>query len=65
MQLPPSPARKGAALVAGLALLAASACGSGGTSPAPQDAAGPVELSVSLFGTFGYLETGLFAEYEK
>src|SRR5690242_2230997 len=65
MQPLPSPARTGAALVAGLALLAASACGSGGASPAPQDAAGPVELSVSLFGTFGYQETGLFAEYEK
>src|SRR6476661_7300000 len=64
MQLPPSPARIGAALVAGLALFAASACGSG-AAPAQQDAAGPVELSVSLFGTFGYQETGLFAEYEK
>ena len=57
------PARKLAALAAGLAL-AVSACGGSGGS-APQAAAGPVELTVSLFGTFGYQETGLFAEYEK
>ena len=57
------PARKLAALVAGVAL-AVSACGGSGGS-APQAAAGPVELTVSLFGTFGYQETGLFAEYEK
>ena len=57
------PTRKLAALVAGVAL-AVSACGGPGGS-APQAAAGPVELTVSLFGTFGYQETGLFAEYEK
>jgi cellobiose transport system substrate-binding protein len=57
------PARTLAALVAGVAL-AVSACGGSG-GPAPQAAAGPVELTVSLFGTFGYQETGLFAEYEK
>ena len=57
------PTRKLAAMVAGVAL-AVSACGGPGGS-APQAAAGPVELTVSLFGTFGYQETGLFAEYEK
>ena len=62
MHRPSPPARKLAALVAGVAL-AASACGGSG-GPAPQAAAGPVELTVSLFGTFGYDEAGLFAEYE-
>ena len=57
------PTRKLAAMVAGVAR-AVSACGGPGAS-APQAAAGPVELTVSLFGTFGYQETGLFAEYEK
>src|SRR3954469_16931957 len=60
------PARKLAALVAGVAL-AVSACGGSGGSggSGPQGAARPGELTVSLFGTFGYQETGLFAEYEK
>jgi len=62
MHTPAPPARKLAALVAGVAL-AVTACGSGG-APA-QQTEGAVQLSVSLFGTFGYQETGLFAEYEK
>jgi cellobiose transport system substrate-binding protein len=50
-----------AAIVASSALML-SACGS--SPAAPQAANGPVELSVSLFGTFGYDEVGLFKKYE-
>ncbi len=51
-----------AAVVSASLLLAA--CGS--SDSAEQVAAGqPVELSVSLFGTFGLQEAGLFDEYEK
>jgi cellobiose transport system substrate-binding protein len=50
-----------AAIVASSALML-SACGS--APAAPQAANGPVELSVSLFGTFGYDEVGLFKKYE-
>ncbi|MGI5128077.1 ABC transporter substrate-binding protein [Pseudonocardia sp. CA-107938] len=62
----PTPRRRRAVALAALATsaaLAVSACGgsSGGTSAA----SGPVEITVSLFGTFGYQENGLFAEYEK
>ena len=49
-----------AALLAGT--LALSACGS--PPPGQAAAAGPTELSVSLFGTFGYDEVGLFRQYE-
>jgi cellobiose transport system substrate-binding protein len=50
-----------AALLAGS--LALTACGS--SDPAPAAAPGtPTEISVSLFGTFGYDEVGLFKEYE-
>lgn len=62
----PSPRRRRALTLAALATsaaLAVTACGSGGGAPAA--AGGPVELTVSLFGTFGYQENGLFAEYEK
>ncbi len=46
-----------------VAAFALTACGSGGaTTDAP--ASGPVELKVSLFGTFGYDEVGLFKKYE-
>ncbi len=60
----PSPRRTAsavAAIVASSALML-SACGS--APAAPQAANGPVELSVSLFGTFGYDEVGLFKKYE-
>ncbi len=60
----PSPRRTAsavAAIVASSALML-SACGS--SPAAPQAANGPVELSVSLFGTFGYDEVGLFKKYE-
>lgn len=60
----PSPRRTAtafAALVASSAVML-SACGS--APAAPQAANGPVELSVSLFGTFGYDEVGLFKKYE-
>ena len=48
-----------ATLLAGT--FALTACG---TAPAPAEPAGPTEISVSLFGTFGYDEVGLFREYE-
>src|SRR3954451_12650618 len=54
-----------AVAVSGALLL--SACGGGTTTdqPAPGgDSSGPVELKVSLFGTFGYDEVGLFKQYE-
>lgn len=60
-----TPQRNPVALAA-LALSSAlvlTACGGGGEAePAAGD--GPVELKVSLFGTFGYDEVGLFDEYE-
>lgn len=51
-----------AAVTAG-ALLALAACGSDEGSGETED--GSVELSVSLFGTFGYDEAGLFDQYEE
>jgi cellobiose transport system substrate-binding protein len=59
-------------LVAGAlsAALALTACGGDDPEPTGTDetsgssAGGDVELTVSLFGTFGYEETGLFDEYE-
>ena len=42
--------------------LALTACGS--SEPAPAAPGGPTEITVSLFGTFGYDEVGLFTEYE-
>lgn len=60
----PSPRRTAtavAAIVASSALML-SACGS--SPAAPQASNGPVELTVSLFGTFGYDEIGLFKKYE-
>ncbi|MET7369458.1 extracellular solute-binding protein [Streptomyces sp. NPDC005566] len=53
--------RLGAVVLAG-ALLAA--CGSG-TSDSSDSANGKVTLTVDLFGSFGYKEAGLYAEYEK
>ncbi|HYH28974.1 MAG TPA: extracellular solute-binding protein [Pseudonocardia sp.] len=47
-------------------LLLLTACGgssgSGDAGPAPGE---PVEISIALFGTFGYDEVGLFEEYER
>jgi len=51
-----------AVAVAATLALALTACGSGATTPAASS--GPVELKVSLFGTFGYDEVGLFKKYE-
>lgn len=62
----PSPRRRRVAALAALvtsAALALSACGSG--SGAGASGGGPVELTVSLFGTFGYQESGLLEEYER
>ncbi|WP_219412546.1 extracellular solute-binding protein [Pseudonocardia nigra] len=48
-----------------------TACGSGSDSGSSDSggggaaAGGPVELSVALFGTFGFDEVGLFEEYER
>ncbi|MFF8289749.1 extracellular solute-binding protein [Streptomyces sp. NPDC016309] len=52
--------RLGAVALAG-ALLAA--CGSGASDGAASD--GRVTITVDLFGSFGYKEAGLYAEYEK
>ncbi len=66
MHLPSLRKRRTAALAAltTSAALALTACGSAGATAA-QQTGGPVTLTVSLFGTFGYQETGLFTEYEK
>lgn len=53
--------RLGAVALAG-ALLAA--CG-GSSDGASDSAGGKVTLTVDLFGSFGYKEAGLYAEYEK
>lgn len=53
--------RLGAVALAG-ALLAA--CGSGSSGSSASDG-GKVTLTVDLFGTFGFKEAGLYAEYEK
>lgn len=54
--------RLGAVALAG-ALLAA--CGSGSSDGASDSAGGKVTITVDLFGSFGYKEAGLYAEYEK
>ncbi|MEW2086168.1 extracellular solute-binding protein [Streptomyces sp. NPDC005283] len=54
--------RLGAVALAG-ALLAA--CGSGSSDGTSDSAGGKVTLTVDLFGSFGYKEAGLYAEYEK
>lgn len=54
--------RLGAIALAG-ALLAA--CGSGSSDGTSDSAGGKVTLTVDLFGSFGYKEAGLYAEYEK
>jgi cellobiose transport system substrate-binding protein len=63
-----TPRRTPAALVAVAAssVLLLTACGGGGGEPGGASATGgPVEISVALFGTFGYEEAGLFDEYER
>jgi cellobiose transport system substrate-binding protein len=59
--------RRTSAVVAATAVtaLALAACGSGGATAEPASSGGPVELKVSLFGTFGYDELGLFRQYES
>jgi cellobiose transport system substrate-binding protein len=54
--------RRTSAAVVLAGALALTACGS--PDPAPAAPGAPVELSVSLFGTFGYDEVGLFRRYE-
>lgn len=51
-----------AAVTAG-AMLALAGCGGDGEAAGTPDG-GDIELSVSLFGTFGYDEAGLFDQYE-
>lgn len=51
-----------ATLLAGA--LALTACGSPGTDAPPAPPNAPTEISVGLFGTFGYDEVGLFRQYE-
>jgi cellobiose transport system substrate-binding protein len=61
-----TPRRTSLALTAMAAcgVLVLSACGGSGDSGAAAAGGGPVELTVNLFGTFGYQELGLFDEYE-
>lgn len=56
--------RFGAVALAG-ALLAACGSSSSGSSSADGADGGKVTLTVDLFGTFGYKEAGLYAEYQK
>lgn len=53
-----------AVAAAAAAALVLSGCG-GGADAADEGGDGDVELSVSLFGTFGYDEAGLFDQYEE
>ncbi|MCH0561713.1 MULTISPECIES: extracellular solute-binding protein [unclassified Streptomyces] len=55
--------RLGAVALAG-ALLAACGSGSSGSSES-STGGGEITLTVDLFGTFGFKEAGLYAEYEK
>ncbi|MGR6975052.1 ABC transporter substrate-binding protein [Streptomyces cynarae] len=54
--------RLGAVALAGVLL---AACGSSGSSGSSADKNGKVTLTIDLFGTFGFKEAGLYAEYEK
>jgi cellobiose transport system substrate-binding protein len=58
-------ARRAAVRLGAVALTGAllAACGSGASENASSD--GPITLTVDLFGSFGYKEAGLYAEYEK
>jgi cellobiose transport system substrate-binding protein len=63
----PFRARRSAAL--GTTVLAAAllltACSSSGTAGSKDAADGKVTLTIDLFGTFGFKETGLYDEYSK
>lgn len=54
--------RLGAVALTGTLL---AACGSGSPQGSPDGAGGRVTVTVDLFGSFGYKEAGLYAEYEK
>ncbi|MER8040275.1 ABC transporter substrate-binding protein [Streptomyces hydrogenans] len=54
--------RLGAVALAGSLL---AACGSGASDTASDKPGGKVTVTVDLFGSFGYKEAGLYAEYEK
>ncbi|WP_031003796.1 extracellular solute-binding protein [Streptomyces sp. NRRL F-5727] len=54
--------RLGAVALAGSLL---AACGSGSSGTASDKPGGEVTITVDLFGSFGYKEAGLYAEYEK
>ncbi|MER5810276.1 extracellular solute-binding protein [Streptomyces sp. NPDC002033] len=54
--------RLGGAALAGTLL---AACGSGTPQGSADGAGGKVTVTVDLFGTFGYKEAGLYAQYEK
>ncbi|MFF2066625.1 ABC transporter substrate-binding protein [Streptomyces sp. NPDC058200] len=54
--------RLGAVALSGALLVA---CGSGSSGGTSDSAGGKVTLTVDLFGSFGYKEAGLYAEYQK
>ncbi|MFJ2595135.1 ABC transporter substrate-binding protein [Streptomyces erythrochromogenes] len=54
--------RLGGVVLAGSLL---AACGSGSEGSSTEKAGGKVTITVDLFGSFGYKEAGLYAEYEK
>ncbi|MFD8793896.1 ABC transporter substrate-binding protein, partial [Streptomyces vinaceus] len=54
--------RLGAVALTGVLL---AACGSGSGGGSSDSAGGEVTLTVDLFGSFGYQESGLYAEYER
>ncbi|MEU2544127.1 extracellular solute-binding protein [Streptomyces roseolus] len=54
--------RIGAVVLTGSLL---AACGSGASDTASDKTGGKVTVTVDLFGSFGYKEAGLYAEYEK
>lgn len=54
--------RLGAVALTGALLVA---CGSGTSDGTSDSAGGKLTLTVDLFGSFGYQEAGLYAEYEK
>lgn len=59
-------ARRAAVRLGALALAGSLLAACGGSSEGASDAAGgKVTLTVDLFGSFGYKEAGLYAEYEK
>ncbi|MEU7717055.1 ABC transporter substrate-binding protein [Streptomyces tibetensis] len=69
MRAPTRAARKAAVLAAvtslGIGLLAGCADDGGKDSDSPGGSDGKTVVSLGLFGTFGYKEAGLYAEYEK